>query len=174
MQKPTATRRQALTRGLSGLASGVAGLVAVSARPAQAHESCGGMTSAEFHRYIELFNNNDSGYEAYYHPDVVLELGNTQLSSAQAIMDFYAEVKTYIKETVQIDQFISDSNGIACEFSTEFRCIKDWDDSYFRRDLKAGEVMRRIGFVHYSLDSGKFRHIKTALYRLVNDWRMDL
>jgi hypothetical protein len=36
----------------------------------------------------------------------------------------------------------------------------------------SAKLMHRIGFLHYMLQDGKFIHIKTALYRLVNDWQL--
>lgn len=171
--KNSLTRRGMLATGATGLVTGIAGTALLGATPAHASEACGGLSQDEFTQYLTLFNNNDFGFTDYYHPDVVLELGNTQITTASGIRDFYAEVKQYVQETVQVNQFISDANGIATEFATEFRCIKDWEDSFFRRSLKAGEVMRRIGFVHYTVEDRKFKHIKTSLFRLVNDWRLE-
>jgi hypothetical protein len=52
--------------------------------------------------------------------------------------------------------------------------FKDWPEpNYFRRPLKKGEVFRVVSFGLYWIDAGKFRHIKAARYKLVNDWRME-
>jgi hypothetical protein len=57
---------------------------------------------------------------------------------------------------------------------TEFRVFKDWPKpNFFNRDLKAGEVMRTITFGLYWVENGKFRQIRAARYKQVNDWRME-
>jgi ketosteroid isomerase-like protein len=149
-----------------------AGALAAS-RPATAAQPAGGMTRERYMEYVGLFNANDPGFLKFYHDDVVLELRNQELRGAKAIRDFYAEVKTYIKETVQVTHYIADATGIAAELPSEFKVFKDWDSPYFGRKLKAGEVFRTISFGLYWVEDGRFRQIKAARYKLVNDWRME-
>jgi hypothetical protein len=105
---------------------------------------------------------------------VELELSNQVIKGATGIRDFYKEVKAHIKETVEITHFVSDATGIAGVMPTEFRVFKDWPKpNFFNRDLKAGEVMRTITFGLYWVENGKFRQIRAARYRQVNDWRME-
>jgi hypothetical protein len=105
---------------------------------------------------------------------VELVLGNATLQGANAIRDFYAEVKAHIHEKVEVSHYVADATGIGAELPTEFRVYKDWPEpNYFRRALKAGEVLRVISFGLYWIDGGKFRHIKAARYKLVNDWQME-
>jgi hypothetical protein len=130
-------------------------------------------TRDEFLEYITLFNNDDPGFTKFYHPEVVLELGNAQIRTPQGIRDFYREVKAHIHERVEVTHFVSDENGIAAELPSEFKVYRDWPDGYFRRPLKAGEVLRVVSFVMYWLEDGKFRHIKSARQKLVNDWQME-
>lgn len=131
------------------------------------------MTRDQFEEYITLFNNNDPSFVTFYHDDVVLELGTNLIRTPQAIAEFYANVKTYIKESLQITKYISDANGIAVELPSEFKCFRDWDDSFWGRPIKQGEVLRIISFVLYWVEDGKFKHIKSARYRLLNDWRQE-
>lgn len=170
MSFPTNTlssRRQLMAAGC-GLA--VAGLC-TDVRAAAS--TCGGMTRAEFDDYIARFNGNDPSFVDFYHPDVVLELGNTSIVSAAGIADFYAEVKQHIREFLEVNWFIADENGVAVEMTTTFSCFNDWQDSFWNRPLKEGEVMRGAGFVHYAMEDGLFRHIKSARYKVINDWRME-
>ena len=132
-----------------------------------------GMTLEQFREYITLFNNNDPGFIRYYHNDVTLELGATIIRTPAGIADFYSNVKSYIKESLQISQYISDANGIAVELPSEFGCFRDWPDSFWRRPIKRGEVLRIISFVFYHMEEGKFRWIRSARYRTVNDWRQE-
>ena len=122
---------------------------------------------------VDWFNRNDPRFLEFYDPDVVLELGNPTLVGSQAIGDFYAEVKAHLLEKVEVTRYIADASGIAAELPTQFRCIKDCPKGYFPRPLMLGEVLRVVTFGMYWMDKGRFRRIKAARYRLVNDWQME-
>jgi len=161
-------RRQLLTSG-AGIALGGAAIAAAGAA------APGKVVSRErYLQYVQWFNANDPRFLDFYHPDVVLELGNATLRGATAIRDFYAQVKAHIHEKVEVTHYIADGTGIGAELPTEFRVYKDWPEpNYFKRALKAGEVFRVISFGLYWIDNGLFRQIKAARYKLVNDWQME-
>ena len=162
-------RRHFLAAAATGAAAATASLVATPA--AAAGEA---MSRERYQQYVDLFNANDPRFIEFYNPDVVLELGNATLRGPEAIRDFYREVKAHIREKVEFTKFISDPTGIAVELPSEFKVYRDWPEpNYFRRPLKAGEVFRIISFGMYWVDNGKFRQIKSARYKLVNDWRME-
>lgn len=161
---------------LGGIATLAAGVVAGTARPsaAVAANACGGFTREEFLEYVTLFNANDPRFIKFYHDDVVFELNNaTVIKGPQAIREFYTPVKAHIRETVQVAAFVSDATGIAAELPTEFRVYKDWENGFFQRPLKAGEVMRTISFGFYEVKDRKFRHIRATRYKQIHDWRME-
>lgn len=161
---------------LNGTVALVTGGLAASARPSPsiaATDSCGGLSREEFLEYVALFNANDPGFLRYYHDDVVFELGSTVIKGAAAIRDFYVPVKAHIHEKVEVTQFISNATGIAAELPTEFRVYKDWENGYFQRPLKAGEVMRTISFGLYEVKDRKFRRIRAARFKQIHDWRME-
>jgi hypothetical protein len=135
--------------------------------------SCGGLTREQFLEYVSLFNANDPRFIRYYHDDVVLELGAREIRGAAQIRDFYAGVKAHIREKVEVSHFVADATGIAAELPTEFRCYRDWNDSFWQRPLKAGEVLRIVSFGLYWVEDGRFRRIKSARYRQINDWQME-
>lgn len=142
--------------------------------PADSQPRSGGMPLARYLQYVNWFNNDDPRYIEFYHPDVVLELGNATISTAQGIRDFYKEVHAHIHEKVEVSRYVADATGIAAELPSEFKVYKDWaEPNYFRRALKAGEVFRVISLGMYQVENGKFRHIKAARYKLVNEWRME-
>ena len=170
MKSPDTDRRRLLTGGM-GAAVGLAGIAAAQAT--QAGATCGGMPRERYLQYVNWFNVNDPRYLDFYHPDVVLELGNTTLKSAKAIHEFYNEVKAHIHEKVEVSRYVADATGIAAELPTEFRCYRDWPDGYFRRPLKVGEVFRVITFGLYEVESGRFTRIRTARYKMVNDWQLE-
>lgn len=132
-----------------------------------------GMTRDAYNEYLELFNANDPTFIKFYHPDVVLELGTSQIVGAEGIRDFYANVKQYIRERVDVTTFITDGNQLAVEIPTTFEVIKDWDDSFWGVPLKQGQVMRIISWGIYDIEDGKFKRIRTARYRMINDWQME-
>jgi len=172
------TRRGFLAGGATGLAAGLAttplllpsALAAVPAKPAA---SCGGLTREQYLEYVELFNKNDPRFIKYYHDDVEFELANAKIKGAQAIREFYAEVKAHIKETVTLTHFVSDATGVAAEIPTEFRVVKDWENGYFGRPLKVGMVMRIVSLGMYWVRDGRFTRIKSARLATINDWRME-
>jgi hypothetical protein len=168
----TQGRRQFLGASAVGLAGGLMAAAPAGIAAGKSGRG-GGMPKERYMQYVNWFNANDQRFLQFYHPDVVLELGNTTLRGAKAIGDFYSEVKAHIRETVSVTHYVSDATGIAAELPTEFKVYKDWPDGYFRRPLKVGEVFRVISLGLYWMDDGKFRQIKAARYKLVNDWRME-
>jgi hypothetical protein len=174
MSDRASSRRDFLTTSAAGVAAGLTaatGLVPPAAQAAS--NACGGLTREHFLQYATLFNNNDPRFVEFYHDDVVLELGTREIRTPKGIREFYADVKAHIHEKVEVTHFVSDATGIAVEMPTEFRVIKDWENGFFGRPLKVGEVMRIVSFVIYWVDNGKFRHIKSARYKQINDWRME-
>jgi hypothetical protein len=147
-----------------------------AARPTKsvaAANGCGGLTREEFLNYVALFNANDPGFLRYYHDDVVFELTGTVIKGATAIRDFYTPVKAHIHEKVEVAQFVSDATGIAAELPTEFRVYKDWENGFFQRPLKAGQVMRTISFGFYEVRDRKFTRIRAVRYKQIHDWKME-
>lgn len=132
------------------------------------------ITRAEYDDYVTRFNNNDMTFIDYYHPDVVLELGASEIVGSIGIRDFYANVKKYIKETVTVNTFISDEGGIAVEIPTRFECIADWQDSFWGVPLKKGQVMEIISFGFYQVEDRKFKRVKAARYKMISDWHMEV
>jgi hypothetical protein len=163
-------------RALSGTVALAAGVVAGATRPsisAAATSACGGLTREEFLNYVKLFNANDPGFLRYYHDDVLFELTGTVIKGAAGIRDFYTPVKAHIHEKVEVAQFVSDATGIAAELPTEFRVYKDWENGFFQRPLKAGEVMRTISFGFYEVRDKKFTRIRAVRYKQIHDWKME-
>jgi hypothetical protein len=167
------TRRRVLNSTVA-LATGAVAAAVPPSVSAAAAPSCGGLTREDFLEYVRLFNANDPRFIRYYHDDVVFELGaTTVIRGPTAIRDFYVPVKAHIHEKVEVTQFISDANGVAAELPTEFRVYKDWENGFFQRPLKAGEVMRTISFGFYEVKDRKFRRIRATRYKQIHDWRME-
>ena len=123
------------------------------------------MDKRQFRDYIDCFNRNDfDGFSKCYADDVVLELPSKVLRGRQAIVDFYQVVKARVRETLEINQVIADSEGLAAEIYTEFYGLEDWPD-FIVGPLRKGESIRIISFVHYKIRDGKFAHIQSARLR---------
>jgi len=132
-----------------------------------------GISREAYNEYLELFNYNDMSFIKFYHPDVVLELGTSEIRGAEGIRDFYAVVKEHISERVDVTAFIADEDQLAVEIPTTFEVIKDWEDSFWGVRLKKGQVMRIISWGIYDIEDGKFKRIRTARYRMINDWQFE-
>jgi hypothetical protein len=148
---------------------GSAGLIPATTVPALAANS-NRITRKEYDDYVHRFNSNDMSFIDFYHPDVVLELGVKEIVGNIGIRDFYANVKKHIKETVTVNQFISDEGGVAVEIPTTFECFADWDDSFWGIPLKKGQVQKVISFGFYQVVDHKFKRIKAARYKMVQEW----
>ena len=172
MTEAISSRRAVLTAGGVGLVTSLAAGVSGSAS-ARADAACGGLSREQYQEYLDLFNKGDPTFIKFYAPDVVFDLGTQQIKTAEGIRDFYEPVHAHIHETVTVSQFVSDATGIAVEMPTEFKVYKDWENGFFQRPLKTGEVMRTISFVLYTVENRKFKHIKVARYKQINDWRME-
>ena len=131
------------------------------------------MSRADYDEYLRLFNANDPSFIKYYHPDVILELSGSQIRGDAGIRDFYANVKKYIKEKVEVTTFIRDGNQLAVEIPTTFEVIADWDDSFWGVPLKKGQVMRIVSWGIYDIEDGKFKRIRTARYQMINNWQFE-
>lgn len=158
-------KRQFLKSG-AGLGLGIVGAPVLAAQSNR-------LTREEYQVYLDLFNANDPRFIEFYHPDVVLELGTTEIVSATGIRDFYANVKQYINEEVTLNQYIADEGGIAVEIPTRFECIADWENSFWGVPLKKGMVLRIISFGFYQVVDRKFSRVKSARYRILHDWQME-
>ena len=55
--------------------------------PADSQPRSGGLPLARYLQYVNWFNEGDPRYLEFYHPDVVLELGNATINGAFPAMD---------------------------------------------------------------------------------------
>lgn len=122
------------------------------------------MTKDDFHRYLGYFNNKI--YEQlvpFYADDVVLELPTFTLEGPQAIVAFYKDFHTYIREFVEANYLVMDDSGIAVEMYSEFECLRDYPNE--KLPFKKGETRRLLNFVHYDLVNDKFKNVRVARYK---------
>jgi hypothetical protein len=113
--------------------------------------------------YIDSFNRDDfEGFSKYYAEDVVLNLsGRKTLHGRQAIIDFYREVKSKIRETLEIRNVVADEDGLAVEVATEFHALEDWPD-FIAGSIRKGESIHIVSWAFYKIVNGRFTHIRST------------
>jgi hypothetical protein len=121
------------------------------------------MNKQLFAEYIASFNRDDfEGFSKYYADDVVLRLGTRKtLRGRQAIIDFYREVKSKIRETLVIRTVIADEAGLAAEVATEFYALEDWPD-FIAGPIRKGESIHIVSWVFYTIVNGRFQDIRST------------
>ena len=122
-----------------------------------------GMNKQLFGEYIASFNRDDfEGFSKYYADDVVLELGKRKtLHGRQAIVDFYREVKSKIRETLVIRNVVADDAGLAAEIATEFHALVDWPD-FIAGPIRKGESIHIVSWIFYTIVKGRFQTIRST------------
>ena len=125
------------------------------------------MTREDFERYLDAFNRDDfDGFSRFYAEDVDFNLGTRKrIVGRQGIVDFYRQVKQYIREELRIIDIAVGSGAIGLHVYTKFTTIKDWPDFELWPTMK-GDVREIESLVLYKVNAaGKFTSIKSARYK---------
>jgi len=124
------------------------------------------MTEADYADYIACFNANDfEGFGRYYCDDVIFNLGEKrQIIGRENILDFYRDVKSKVRETLDIIGVATGSGTLACHVRTEFFGLADWPD-FVAGPLMKGETLHIESLGFYYLRDGKFAQILGARYK---------
>jgi hypothetical protein len=124
------------------------------------------MTYEDYADYIERFNANDfEGFGRYYADDVVFNLGDKkQIVGRDNILDFYRDVKSKVRETLDILGVCAGPDTLACHVRTEFYALVDWPD-FIAGPLKQGDSLNIESLGFYYLRDGKFAQILGARYK---------
>lgn len=124
------------------------------------------MNITDYQDYIACFNANDfEGFGKYYHDDVVFNLGDKkQIIGRENILDFYRDVKSKVRETLDILSTVGDDNTLAVHVRTEFYGLVDWPD-FIAGPLMKGQALNIESLGYYYLKDGKIAHILGARYK---------
>lgn len=124
------------------------------------------MNVADYENYVSCFNANDfDGFGQYYHDDVVFNLGDKkQIVGRENILDFYRDVKSKVRETLDILSVIASEDAIAVHVRTEFFGLEDWPD-FIAGPLMKGEALNIESLGYYYLEDGKIARILGARYK---------
>lgn len=146
---------------------GAAELHAVQAGAAAAPcpSPSGGLGEHEFRDYIAAFNRSDfDGFAKYYAEDVVFEGRGRHFKSRAEVLAFYREVKSRMRETIEIKDIIVGDNDMMANIVTELYAERDWPE-FVTGPVKKGQVILSENFVWYQVKAGRFVHIRSAGYR---------
>jgi len=124
------------------------------------------MNAADYADYIDCFNRSDfEGFGKYYHDDVLFELGDKRtIVGKENILDFYRDVKSKVRETLDIISAVGDENHLAVHVRTEFYGLADWPDFVAGRLMK-GESIHIESLGYYYLRDGKIARILGARFK---------
>lgn len=147
------------------------GATATLPHRARAARTSSRLDRAAYERYLALMNAGDPGFLDYYADDVRFVMN---IRGRSNVAKFYAAQRPYVKETLELLFFCSDTTGAAAQVSSELRCIANCDTTaIFGRALKAGEVQRIRGCLLYGLDGqGRIAEIKGPPPEVLEPWHM--
>lgn len=162
-QRSTLSRRRLFALSLAGAIP----LVSISARATPQRVP---FDRKAYNHYVGLMNEGDLRFTDYYAEDIKFIMN---IRGKVDVMAFYDRQRLYVKETLQVLFFCSDSSGAAAQVHSELRCIRDCEDSrIFGRALKAGEVQQVRGCLLYDLDAqGKIGQIMGPPPEIITPWR---
>lgn len=134
----------------------------------------GAINREQFIEYVDHFNNKRyDAVTSYFAPDVTVEysshfakpgtLGVT-LHGRQEFIDWYKNLHRYVREVMELGDFLADDNLLLAELYTEFHCFKDTPPAV-GLNLKKGDVSIMTNWVLYNLEGDKMKRIRIAFFR---------
>jgi SnoaL-like domain len=118
---------------------------------------------ARFDEYIRRFNQEDAGaFEDYMAPDVRMLNGTLLLSGVGEVKEHYARIWGAMRESLNVERFVSDTETVAIQMHTHFEVLADDAASPFGK-IAAGETFDFRGLIMYRLRADeKFYDVKVA------------
>jgi hypothetical protein len=132
-----------------------------------------------FDTYIRRFNQEDPGaFDEYMSPEVRMLNGTLELNGVAAVKEHYARIWGAMRESLDVERFVSDAATVAIQMHTHFDVLTDDPASPFGQ-IRAGETFDFHGLIMYRLGhDGKFADIKVAynsfIYTGLDGARTDL
>jgi len=125
----------------------------------------GGLGEQDFRDYIAAFNRSDfPGFSKYYAENVEFEGRGRHFRSKAEVLAFYREVKSRMKETIEIRDIIVGDTDMVANIVTRLEADRDWPE-FVTGPIRKGEVILSENFVWYEMKGGRFVHIRSAGYR---------
>jgi len=135
------------------------------------------MNKKQFLEYIGHFNNKRyDALASYFTPDMTAEYGimgmgsktpNRILHGPQEFVEFYKSLHQYVREVLELGDFIVNKDFLFAELWTEFHCFKDVPAS-FGQPWKKGDVFVGTFWVLYNLEGDKMKRIRITHFKTHN------
>jgi ketosteroid isomerase-like protein len=123
------------------------------------------LTEADYRDYIAAFNRSDfESCSPYYAVDVEFQGRAGHFVGRDAVVGFYRQVHTRLRERIEIRQIIQGEQELVADLVTELRALEDWPD-FPTGPLRKGDVLRSENFVWYELSGREFSRVRAAHYR---------
>lgn len=121
------------------------------------------MDRAAYDQYLARFNARDyDGVLAYYAPRFEITFAGYSFRTRDEVRAFYSFLHQYVRESIVIDAFISNSSMVALEGRVRLEGLcalppQAARDAGFERLMvpAVGEVIEIPQFIHYHLENGK-------------------
>jgi ketosteroid isomerase-like protein len=123
------------------------------------------LTEADFRAYLAAFNRSDfDTLGAFYAAEVEFVGRAAQLRGREAVIRFYREVKSRVRETLTLHGIVIGPRAIVADVETELYALADWPD-FPTGPLVRGETRRSQNFIWYDVAEDRFRRIRSAHHR---------
>ena len=122
------------------------------------------MDRSRFDEYIRRFNAEDaSAFDEFLAPDMAMQNGRLRYRGVQGMKDHYAKIWGRMKETLHVEQFVTDGERLAVQMHTRFDVLVDDPASLFG-PIRRGERFDFTGLILYRIRDGRFQDIKVAYF----------
>jgi len=134
------------------------------------------MNREQYLEYIDHFNNKRyDAVTSYFTPDVTVEYYDDRSSpetpartlyGRQEFIDSYRSLHEYVREVLELGDFLVSEELLFAELYTEFHCFKDPPASSTIPVRKKGDVSIMTNWVVYTLEGDKIKRIRIAHFRM--------
>lgn len=135
------------------------------------------MDRAGYERYLSLFNAKN--YEAvleHFTDDCEVVFAGYCFKGKQPVRDFYAFFHAHTKETITLQRFLANEDTIALEAVVQLEGLVDITPQMLAErgldrlvGLPKGQVVELPQFIHYHLESGKFKRALCSIFEPPTD-----
>ena len=120
------------------------------------------MLREDFDEYIRRFNAEDFGaFEQFIATDLKLLNGTLLIEGRDGMKAHYAQIWSTFKESLQVQQFVSDATTLAIQMWAHFDTKVDNHDSLFG-PVVLGDQFDFRGLILYKIKDGQFTDITVA------------
>ncbi|WP_018465965.1 nuclear transport factor 2 family protein [Calidithermus timidus] len=126
------------------------------------------MTREHYAAYIRRFNAQDlSVFEEFLSPEVRVLNGTLELLGREAMRAHYARIWRTFRETLEVERWVGDGEGVAVQMKAHFEALRDDPASPFG-PVVAGERFEFEGLILYRVQDERFTEIRVAYNRFTH------